>query len=66
MAIPRDCVYRAYDPAAKSRWNDLRERFMLQRVLQSKGTAEDLVVVCGFTICKQLRNSLALRQPQSK
>jgi hypothetical protein len=59
MGIPNDYVYGCYDPADKDRWNQLREGFMLRRIQESKGSAQNLAVVCGFHHMRSMGQLLA-------
>jgi hypothetical protein len=59
MGIPRDYVHGHYDPAAKARWTELREEFMFRRIQENKGSAQHLMVVCGFRHLQPMARLLA-------
>jgi hypothetical protein len=59
MGVPRDYVHGHYDPAAKARWTELREQFMFRRILESKGNAQQLMVICGSYHLKPMAQLLA-------
>jgi len=44
MGIPRDYLHGRYGQAEKDRWNRPRERFMLGRIEDNRGRAENLLI----------------------
>jgi hypothetical protein len=48
MGIPPNYAHGPYSNEQKAAWNCLREQFMWERVQDSKGHAQNLLVICGF------------------
>lgn len=59
MGIPRDYVHGRHGQAEKDRWNRRREEFMLGRIQENKGRAQNLIIVCGFRHLEPLRELLS-------
>lgn len=48
MKIPNAYMTEAYSNEQKEHWHHQREQFMLARVREYRGSAENLLIVCGF------------------
>jgi len=59
MGIPLDYVHGRYDEAAKARWTQLREEFMLRKIMESRRSAQRFMVICGFLHFQPLADKLA-------
>ena len=64
MGIPRDYVRGPYGQAEKDRWNRQREGFMFGRIQESRGRAQNLLIVCGFLHFKPLNQLLSHKKDQ--
>jgi hypothetical protein len=58
MNIPRDYVNGNYTNEQRERWHRLREEAFIQKLLEQKGDAQSLIVVCGFVHLQPLTQSL--------
>lgn len=58
LGIPEDYTVRNYPDELKERWNRQREQVMIRKLLENRGTAKRLVVVCGFGHMQALTESL--------
>jgi hypothetical protein len=58
MGIPCDYVKGPFTPEQKERWHRQREQFMLRRIQENRGAAQNLLIVCGFEHLQPLSDLL--------
>ena len=58
MRIPNDYADGHYTAEQKAEWNRQREQVMIRKLLEHRGTANRMVVVCGFDHMEALAESL--------
>lgn len=58
MEIPCDYVKGPYTNQRKEQWHRHREQFMLEKIREFRGAAQNVLIVCGFTHLEQLSGLL--------
>jgi pheromone shutdown protein TraB len=58
LKIPREYLIETHSPEQKEKWTRQREPVMLKKILERKGNATQLLVICGFGHMKPLGEML--------
>jgi hypothetical protein len=66
MEIPLHYTKLPYHAERKEQWHRQREQFMLRKIIESRGGAENLLVVCGFDHMLPLSDLLREETPEVK